>query len=256
MSQSTTAQIASWNDYFELRTGGLGRKYQYIDTAVIELPNDLPQPPSDYPVMFSGCHNLVNIEALAKWDTSKMTSTAGMFNHCRSLVDISPLIYWNMSNVTDMSYMFNCCYELIDVSAIALWDVSNVRRMMYIFNGCHELPRFARIEVYDQQTFNCFIERYLTEQTIYVPIQHSHNNIEDMYPYDSTEEEEDVREEWDESTMGPHPFPEIRDSLTMTYANLLSDNEISSDPPGLDELSVTLTPETMRQYFNDVPDDS
>ena len=200
MSQSSTTQNASWEDYFELKTGGLGPKYQYIDTAVIELPDNLPQPPSDYPTMFSGCHKLVNINALAKWDASKITSTVGMFNHCRSLIDISPLKYWNISNVTDMRSMFNCCYELADVSAIRKWDISNVKHMKYIFNGCYELPDFARLEVYDQQTFNCFVNRYLSP--IPPPYPHypdqsmetstpsiiTENTQADSYPEDSLSE--------------------------------------------------------------------
>ena len=190
MSLSSTTQKASWKEYFELKTGGLGLKYQYKDRTVIELPDDLPQPPSDYPVMFSGCHHLVNIEALAKWDASKMTSTTGMFNHCRSLVDISPLRYWNLSNVTDMSYMFNCCYELCDVSDIILWDISNVKHMQFVFNGCHKLSDTARIEVRDQRTFDYFIERYLREQTIFIPIDDD-RYAKDTYQDISTEEEEE-----------------------------------------------------------------
>ncbi len=261
MSQSTTTQIASWKDYFELTTGGLGRKYQYKDRAVIDLPADLPQPPSDYPVMFSGCHDLVNIEALAKWDASKMTSTTGMFNHCRSLVEISSLMDWDMSNVTDMSYMFNCCYALIDVRPIVSWDVSKVRRMMYIFNGCHELPKFARLEVYDQQTFNCFIERFLKEQPI--PILIDSDTDDDMYQDFSTEEEEDVYEEWNEATMGPYPFPENRDILTSTTLPSASPENTYADPESEDDLSMsicenltmTLTPETVRKLFESEEDD-
>lgn len=205
------SQTTSWEDYFELNTGGLGRKYRYIDTSVVELPDNLPQPPSDYGVMFSGCHHLVNIDVLANWDTSNMTSTSGMFNHCRSLADISPLRYWNLSNVTDMSCMFNCCYELADVSAIKMWDISNVKRMRFIFNGCRKLPNFARLEVYDQQTFNCFVERYLWSLPTKCPAYYnqSDENIEPLLSPE-IEEEEDYYEPWDETTMGPHPFPEMK----------------------------------------------
>ena len=226
MSQSNTTQSASWSDYFELTIGGLGPKYQYIDISVVELPDDLPQPPSDYPVRFSHCHHLVNIDALAKWDVSKMTSTKGMFNHCHALVDISPLRPWIMSNVTDMSYMFNCCYALYDVSAIITWDVSKVTRTRFIFNGCHELPNFARLEVYDQQTFNCFIERYLLPPIVdYGP---SYNTDDEII---KNEEEEEVREEWDEETMGPHPFPDAYSELirTLDQPNGILDDYLDDD---------------------------
>ena len=206
-----TDSIPSWEDYFELSNGGLGEQYKYKDISVIELPDDLPQPPSDYPVSFSECHYLVNIDALAKWDTSKMTSTAGMFNHCHSLEDISPLRPWILSNVTNMSYMFNCCYALRDVSAITMWDVSKVTRMRFIFNGCHELPDFARLEVYDQQTFNCFVERYLLP--LAVDYFHAYNTDDEVI---EIEEEEEIKEEWDEETMGPHPFPDAYSELTKT----------------------------------------
>ena len=222
-----TDSTPSWEDYFELSIGGLGKRYQYKDRTVTELPNDLPQPPSDYPVSFSECHYLVNIDALAKWDASTMTDMTGMFNHCHSLVDISPLRPWIMSNVTDMSYMFNCCYALYDVSAITMWDVSKVTRMRFIFNGCHELPVFARLEVYDQQTFNCFIERYLLSPIIdYGP---SYNTDDEII---KNEEEEEVREEWDEETMGPHPFPGCYDSEltnTIDQPNGILDDYLDDD---------------------------
>ena len=249
MSQSSSTQKSSWSDYFKLTTGGLGRKYQYINTAVVELPENLPQPPSDYPVMFSGCHHLVNIDALAKWDASKITSTVGMFNHCRSLVDISPLKYWNMSNVTDMRSMFNCCYELSDVSALISWDISNVKHMKYIFNGCYELPDFARLEVYDQQTFNCFVNQYLIEPITHVYAPPSDGDIEVLYP--EYIEEEAENESWDETTMGPYPFPANKDDLKETagpreipensYTNPYPVDD-SSDSP-CDALMISLTPE-------------
>jgi surface protein len=197
---SSTTNL-SWEHYFIKTRGGLGVKYQYKDLSVVELPEDLPQPPSDYPVMFSGCHHLVNIDALAKWDASTMTKTTGMFNHCRSLKDISPLKHWNMSNVTDMSHMFNCCYILNDVSAIISWDISKVKRMNCIFNGCNELPDFARLEVYDQQTFNGFIERYLIEPITSIPTQNSNECSDALYTGTSIEEEEEEYEELNDLIM-------------------------------------------------------
>ena len=256
----------------------MGKCYRYKDRTVTKLPNDLPQPPSDYPVSFSECHYLVNIDALAKWDASTMTNTAGMFNHCRSLVDISPLRQWIMSNVTDMSYMFNCCYALYDVSAIEMWDVSKVTKMRFIFNGCHELPDFARLEVYDQQTFNCFVERYLLP--LIVDCGPSYNTDDEIIEI----EEEEVREDWNEETMGPHPFPncylhdtqkqgccgELTVTINQSNGNLddcsddddlmvtttiVPDNDRYVPVPSDDDetsnidLSMTLTPEMIRRYL-------
>lgn len=278
-STSTTASAHStltWEDYFELTTGGLGKRYRYKDTSVTELPDDLPQPPSDYPVSFSGCHHLVNIDTLAKWDMSEATDTSGMFNHCRSLPDISPLRPWDMSNVTDMSYMFNCCYDLSDVSAVKSWNIPKVTRMRYIFNGCHELPDFARLEVYDQQTFECFVKRYLWEP--FVEYRATYGTDDDNI---EIEEEEEVKEEWDEETMGPYPFPEadgdICSELTRTMDqpngildDLSDDCDLtkttvfvpkvechipvpSKDSPMDDssnnDLTMTLTPEMLRKYL-------
>ena len=249
-----TDSTPSWEDYFKLSTGGLGKHYQYNDTSVTELPDDLPQPPNDYPVSFNGCHHLVNIDALAKWNTSKMTNTAGMFNHCRSLEDISPLRPWILSNVTDMRYMFNCCYMLRDVSAIKMWDVSKVTRMRFIFNGCHELPDFARLEVYDQQTFNCFIERYLMPPIVdYYPTYNTDNEVIEI-----EEEEEENPEEWDGETMTSHPFPEAYNESTQTMNQL---NGISNECSDNDDLTVTTTSIHNADYYipapsNDSSDDS
>lgn len=259
MDRSNTSQNAYWKEYFELTTGGLGRKYQYINTSVVTLPYDLPQPPSDYPVMFSGCHYLVNIDALAKWDTTNMTSTTGMFNHCHSLEDISPLRYWDLSNVTDMRYMFNCCYELADVSAIKMWDVPNVKHMRYIFNGCHKLPDFARFEVYDQHTFNYFVNRCLFPQ-LPQPIYYNQSSGGDEL---EMEEEEVYYEPWDETTMGPYPFPENDDSLTSTVLPYTEPKNTCDDSYQADDMShslyddllMTLTPERRRKLFKHIYED-
>lgn len=264
MDQPNTTQNASWSDYFELITGGLGCKYQYKDTSVVELPDDLPQPPSDYPVLFSNCHYLVNIDALAKWDTSNMTSTTGMFNHCRSLMDISPLRYWNLSNVTDMSYMFNCCYDLYDVSAITLWDISNVTNIQFIFNGCHKLPDVARIEVRDQATFDWFVDSYLLPPPLPEPVYDEQSGENDETIFETRmEEEEEVYEPWDESTMGPHPFPENENNSMITILPYPG-QEYSYDTPYTtddlsdslnDDLMMTLTPNARRKFLESMKED-
>ncbi len=174
----------TWEDYFELSNGGLGLKYRYKDTSVKALPANLPMPPADRGIVFSNCHDLVDISALSEWDTSNLTDMCGMFNHCHSLRDISPLKQWETKNVTDMGYMFNCCRKLEDISPLYDWDISNVTKMRFIFNGCHALPREIHLDVHDSHEFSMVMDKYIT------PV---------MYPvtyYPDYEEEECIFEDY------------------------------------------------------------
>lgn len=179
--------LATWEDYFKLSTGGLGLKYQYKDTSVKVLPENLPMPPTDRGITFNGCHDLVDISALSDWDTTNITDMCCMFNHCHSLRDISPLKQWKTKNVTNMEYMFNCCRKLDDISPLSNWDVSNVTKMRFIFNGCHALPKEIYLEVHDSHKFSIAMDKYITSRlytVTYYPEYEEEESILEGDPFD------------------------------------------------------------------------
>lgn len=174
--------LDSWTSFYELVNTGSGPRYQFIYTGITELPEGLPMPPNDHRISFNGCHKLVDISALADWDTSKLTSIEGMFNHCHELADISPIAKWDTSNVTNMSYLFNCCYKLNDISHLYHWNIGKVTKMRFIFNGCHSLPKEARFDINYPIEFSRFMDQFIT------PI---------LYPvtYEEAIEEEEIIDE-------------------------------------------------------------
>ena len=92
--------------------------------------------------MFYNCTSLTELD-LRGFQTSKVTTMAGMFGKCPSLEKISfDSDSWNTSSVTDMSYMFSGCANLskLDVSG---FYTSKVNYMSSMFNGCSSLKKIS-----------------------------------------------------------------------------------------------------------------
>lgn len=67
-------------------------------------------------------------------DTSKMTDMSNLFHFVKGKVRNIQIDEWNTSNVTTMAGMFDKCEEFnCDLSH---WDVSKVINMMSMFSGC------------------------------------------------------------------------------------------------------------------------
>ena len=89
--------------------------------------------------MFGGCTNLINIDSLSKWNTSKVEEMRIMFLQCSSLDNINGAFNWDTSNVTNMYRMFKDCTNLRDVSGLKKWNVSKVTNMDWMFVQCVNL---------------------------------------------------------------------------------------------------------------------
>ncbi len=138
---------ATWEQYFDPREITLTNKqthqsdtilvYEYNDKSVRKLPTGLPMPPTNSLQMtFRGCSLLTDISALAKWDTSKVTSLDGIFWDCTRLQDISALASWDTTNVQFMSNVFNNCNSISDFTPISKWNTSRVTSMRFTFCRC------------------------------------------------------------------------------------------------------------------------
>ena len=80
--------------------------------------------------------NLIDISAVANWNTQNVTSIRSMFGSCKKLNDINALSNWNTSKVGDMYYMFGGA-GLTDVTPLSNWDVSHVTNMQGLFESTH-----------------------------------------------------------------------------------------------------------------------
>ncbi len=73
-----------------------------------------------------------SLDAFENWDLSSAESIAGMFGTMHNLMDISALANWDTGNVIDMSYLFRSS-TLTDFSAISNWDTRNVKNLGHMF---------------------------------------------------------------------------------------------------------------------------
>ena len=89
---------------------------------------------------------LKNINALAGWNTSKVTNMSNMFIALGGqLDDISALANWNTSNVTDMSNMFTGSEKLANIDALSNWNTANVTNMSYMFTANPKLTNISAL---------------------------------------------------------------------------------------------------------------
>lgn len=85
--------------------------------------------------MFRSCSARMALD-LSAWDTGKVTDMSGMFQ-MSGITDVGVLSGWETSKVTDMSEMFsNSRFANLDLSG---WDTSNVAAMNNMFASCGQL---------------------------------------------------------------------------------------------------------------------
>lgn len=127
--------LSSW-DVSELMTGS-----KLFDGTAIETLDALERWNTSKLVnadgMFAQCSKLTDVSAVAKWDKSRLGSVAEFFKQCTSLVDISSLAEWDTSYFRQMNGFFDGCIEITDYSPISNWDVSNVQTMESMFDGSY-----------------------------------------------------------------------------------------------------------------------
>ena len=124
---------------------------------------------------------LTNVNALANWDTSKVTNMSYMFAGNGNLTNIDGLRNWNTSNVTNMKEMFGgsdsvgCGFT--SLSAISNWDVNNVTDMSNMFWGCHKLEDISGIwnwnitEIASCMFFDCYALANITIPSTVIKIR-------------------------------------------------------------------------------------
>ena len=124
------------------------------------------------------------LEVIHMCDTSEMITMRAMFYGANNLININGMNDWNTSKVTDMSYMFSNCNSYnksIDVS----WNTENVTNVKNMFEECNELPAvymsgsFSNVTDMSQMFTNCRKMRS-------VMIDSDTHNVTDMsYMFDS-----------------------------------------------------------------------
>lgn len=73
--------------------------------------------------MFSGCHSLEDISALASWDVLRIKIFDGFFKDCRELKTLTDLSEWRTNQTNSMSYMFSGCISLTTLEGLQKWKI-------------------------------------------------------------------------------------------------------------------------------------
>ena len=81
---------------------------------------------------FLGDTNLIDISALASWNTQNVSTMHDLFDSCRSLVDISALANWSNKKLTDMVDILYTT-AINDLTPLKNWDVSKISNFDSLF---------------------------------------------------------------------------------------------------------------------------
>lgn len=135
------------NDYFNSTfekggylVGNVQNSYTNgLNASIKKLPSDI-SPPSTYNAFLTGCKNLIDVNALATMDSSKITNCTRMFHYCLALPQI-PL--FDTSKVTEMVYMFSGCSQLTTIPQL---NTSNVTSTSYMFQNCSKLETIPLLD--------------------------------------------------------------------------------------------------------------
>lgn len=101
------------------------------------LSINLPSKCKDISNLFKGCAALGDLDFIANWDVSKITTLYRTFYGCSSVRSI-PVGNWDISNVISLNSTFQGCtsLEILDVSN---WNTSKVTTFQSLFSSCTQL---------------------------------------------------------------------------------------------------------------------
>lgn len=121
--------------------------------------------------LFLSFSNLENIEGIANWDTTGLTSLNETFASCTKLTSLTSLKTWDVSAVTDfngtfkntgitslegledwktgsaqtLQSIFTSCTSLSNIDALEKWDVSNVRSISGLLQNCSSVTSLSAL---------------------------------------------------------------------------------------------------------------
>jgi len=103
--------------------------------------------------MFRNDRSITSLEPLRNWDVSNVRSlgsvwSQGAFSFMSSIDDLSPLSNWDISNVEDLGFTF-CGISAPNLDAISGWNTSNVKMMWYTFCSTTNLSNIDALSGWD-----------------------------------------------------------------------------------------------------------
>ena len=136
---------------------------------------------------FTDCNNLITLDLINSWDTSRVTDMSYLFYDCHNLTSLD-LSNWDTSQVTNMSAMFYGCYNLTSLD-LNNWDSSPIN-IHHIFYDCKNLmtldiSNFNMINATDTATNMFYNTPLLTDISVLYMDKSSLQKLVDAIPTDS-----------------------------------------------------------------------
>ena len=103
--------------------------------------------------MFTGCIMLALIDPLENWDTHNLTNTSYMFSFT-PIKSINALKKWNMSKVTDIHSMFKKCVNIESLEPIKNWNCKSMKYMGELFYGLEKITNVDDLKNWDVSNVN------------------------------------------------------------------------------------------------------
>lgn len=107
--------------------------------------------------MFDDCEDLISINGLENWDTSKVSEMNYIFKKCTSLSVIPDISNWNLSKVDNIVGMFYQCQSIHSLPDLSRWDISNVKNSSLMFYKCSSLTSLPDISTWDTSNIKTMI---------------------------------------------------------------------------------------------------
>ena len=94
---------------------------------------------TDMSYMFYGCHSLISLPDISKWDTYNVISLNYLFYKCNNLQSLPDISNWNISNVIYMNSIFGGCSLIKSLPDLSKWITTRANYMNSLFEGCKSL---------------------------------------------------------------------------------------------------------------------
>ena len=135
--ESDTKKVITTNRDLRMKIQELYKEQGEGDTLDVSSLTNLINRCYNFPYIFEGYRDVIQIIGLEDWDVSHVEDMDGMFMGCKNFN--SDLSKWDVSLVKNMNYMFYDCGNFN--SDLSKWDVSNVEEMIGMFDGCKYLKQ-------------------------------------------------------------------------------------------------------------------
>ena len=153
-----TSQVTDMSFMFSMREGEEYGDYQ-TNLASLDVGNFDTSNVTSMAGMFRGCTRLTSLD-VSHFDTSNVTNMRGIFSGCRSLTSLD-VSHFDTSNVTDMAAMFSGCRSLTSLD-VSHFDTSNVTNMAGMFDMADDVKPFYGIALLANLDVSHFDTRNVT----------------------------------------------------------------------------------------------